>query len=53
MEDIAEEPVVDIDSCDKKNALAVVEYIDDLYAYYKKAEVHVFLALSRLFELLF
>lgn len=41
MEDIAEEPVVDIDSCDKKNTLAVVEYIDDLYAHYKKAEVLV------------
>ncbi|XP_062165557.1 G2/mitotic-specific cyclin-2-like [Alnus glutinosa] len=38
MEDIAEEPVLDIDSCDKKNQLAVVEYIDDLYTYYKQAE---------------
>ncbi|KAG2692933.1 hypothetical protein I3843_08G073800 [Carya illinoinensis] len=38
MEDVAEEPVFDIDSCDKKNTLAVVEYIDDLYAHYKKAE---------------
>ncbi|XP_041021605.1 G2/mitotic-specific cyclin-2 isoform X4 [Juglans microcarpa x Juglans regia] len=38
MEDIGEEPVVDIDSCDKKNTLAVVEYIDDLYVHYKKAE---------------
>lgn len=39
MEDIAEEPVVDIDGCDKRNPLAVVEYIDDLYRNYKKAEV--------------
>lgn len=39
MEDLAEEPVVDIDSSDKKNQLSVVEYIDDLYAYYKKVEV--------------
>ncbi|XP_059637619.1 G2/mitotic-specific cyclin-2-like [Cornus florida] len=39
MEDIAEEPVVEIDSRDKKNPLAVVEYIDDIYAYYRKAEV--------------
>lgn len=39
MEDISEEPVVDIDSCDMKNPLAVVEYIDDIYAYYKRAEV--------------
>uniref|UniRef100_A0A2N9G424 B-like cyclin n=1 Tax=Fagus sylvatica TaxID=28930 RepID=A0A2N9G424_FAGSY len=38
MEDIDEEPVIDIDSGDKKNTLAVVEYIDDLYTHYKKAE---------------
>ncbi|KAL2523114.1 Cyclin-B2-4 [Forsythia ovata] len=37
MEDIdGEEPVVDIDSSDKKNPLAFVEYIDDIYAYFKK-----------------
>lgn len=39
MEDIPEKPVSDIDSADKKNPLAVVEYIDDLYAYYKRVEV--------------
>ncbi|KAJ9186347.1 hypothetical protein P3X46_001927 [Hevea brasiliensis] len=38
MEDVVEEPFVDIDSCDKKNPLAVVEYIDDLYNFYKKAK---------------
>uniref|UniRef100_A0A5B7A233 Putative cyclin n=1 Tax=Davidia involucrata TaxID=16924 RepID=A0A5B7A233_DAVIN len=38
MEDIDEEQVVDIDSSDKRNPLAVIEYIDDIYAYYKKAE---------------
>ncbi|KAJ4702281.1 Cyclin [Melia azedarach] len=38
MEDVAEEPVMDIDSEEKKNPLAVVEYIDDIYAFYKKAE---------------
>ncbi|KAF3446895.1 hypothetical protein FNV43_RR12075 [Rhamnella rubrinervis] len=38
MEDLAEEPVVDIDSSDKNNQLSVVEYIDDLYTYYKKVE---------------
>lgn len=38
MEDIAEEPVVDIDSCDAKNPLAVVDYIEDLYSYYRKME---------------
>lgn len=43
MKDVAEEEtaVIDIDSCDKENPLAVVEYIDDLYAYYKKIEVRV------------
>ncbi|XP_022895161.1 cyclin-B2-3-like isoform X2 [Olea europaea var. sylvestris] len=40
MEDIddVEEPVVDIDTDDKKNPLAAVEYIDDMYSYYKKTE---------------
>uniref|UniRef100_A0A5B7A5A8 Putative cyclin n=1 Tax=Davidia involucrata TaxID=16924 RepID=A0A5B7A5A8_DAVIN len=38
MEDIDDEPVMDIDSIDKRNPLAVFEYIDDIYAYYKKAE---------------
>ncbi|KAH9615432.1 hypothetical protein KSS87_002051 [Heliosperma pusillum] len=37
MEDI-DELVLDIDSCDKENPLAVTEYIDDIYAYYKKVE---------------
>ena len=39
MEDVVEEPVIDIDNCDSKDPLAVVEYIDDLYKFYKKAEV--------------
>ncbi|KAF3621061.1 putative U-box domain-containing protein 15-like [Capsicum annuum] len=38
MEDTEDWSVVDIDSFDKKNELTVVEYIDDIYAYYKKAE---------------
>ncbi|KAI3962475.1 hypothetical protein MKW92_016632, partial [Papaver armeniacum] len=38
MEDIVEEPILDIDSCDSKNTLAVVDYIDDIYAHYKKTE---------------
>ncbi|XP_011013911.1 PREDICTED: G2/mitotic-specific cyclin-2-like isoform X3 [Populus euphratica] len=38
MEDVEEEPVLDIDGCDKRDPLAVVEYIDDLYNFYKKAE---------------
>ncbi|TYJ35911.1 hypothetical protein E1A91_A05G270800v1 [Gossypium mustelinum] len=40
MEDVDDDddPLVDIDNCDKTNPLAVVEYIDDLYQFYKKAE---------------
>nr|KYP44466.1 Cyclin-B2-3 [Cajanus cajan] len=37
MEDV-EEPVMDIDACDRKDPLAVVEYIDDLYRFYKDTE---------------
>lgn len=39
MEDIFEEPVVDIDISDTKKPLAAVEYVAELYAYYKKMEV--------------
>ncbi|KAF3672358.1 G2/mitotic-specific cyclin-2 [Capsicum annuum] len=39
MEDAKDWSVVDIDSSDKKNELTVVEYIDDIYAYYKKDEI--------------
>ncbi|GMN28748.1 hypothetical protein TIFTF001_002149 [Ficus carica] len=39
MEDIAEkEPVADIDSSDAKNPLAVVDYVEDIYAFYSKTE---------------
>ncbi|CAA0836797.1 Cyclin-B2-3 [Striga hermonthica] len=38
MEDIFEETVADIDGGDVKDPLAVVEYVEDLYAYYKKME---------------
>ncbi|THG08186.1 hypothetical protein TEA_019012 [Camellia sinensis var. sinensis] len=38
MEDTTDDPVDDIDTSDKRNPLAVVEYIDDIYAYYKKVE---------------
>ncbi|ANM61005.1 CYCLIN B2;4 [Arabidopsis thaliana] len=33
-----EESVMDIDSCDKNNPLSVVEYINDIYCFYKKNE---------------
>ena len=39
MEDLVKEPVMDIDGSDNKNSLAVVEYIDEIYAYYRKTEV--------------
>ncbi|XP_039041744.1 G2/mitotic-specific cyclin-2-like isoform X2 [Hibiscus syriacus] len=38
MEDFDEDPLLDIDNCDISNSLAVVEYIGDLYKFYKKAE---------------
>jgi len=38
MEDV-QEPVLDIDACDRKDPLAVVEYVDDIYILYKKIEV--------------
>lgn len=37
--DKEEERVIDIDACDEKNPLAVVEYINDIYTFYKKFEV--------------
>ena len=39
MEDIDGEPVMDIDGPDAKNPLAVVEYVEELYAYYRRIEV--------------
>lgn len=46
MEDSAEEEtVMDIDSSDKNNSLAVVEYINDLYDFYKNNEVITFVPL--------
>lgn len=39
MEDIVEEPILDIDSYDANNPLAVVEYIEDLHSHYRRIEV--------------
>uniref|UniRef100_A0A0E0HVS3 Cyclin N-terminal domain-containing protein n=1 Tax=Oryza nivara TaxID=4536 RepID=A0A0E0HVS3_ORYNI len=39
MEDI-EEAAPDIDSCDANNSLAVVEYVDEIYSFYRRSEVH-------------
>lgn len=33
------EQIVDIDAVDAKNELAAVEYVEDLYRFYKEAEV--------------
>ncbi|XP_069150425.1 G2/mitotic-specific cyclin-2-like [Solanum lycopersicum] len=38
MEDVFEEALIDIDNDDAKNPLAGVEYVGDLYAYYRKME---------------
>lgn len=37
--DKEEERVINIDACDEKNPLAVVEYIDDMHRFYKESEV--------------
>lgn len=34
------EQIVDIDAGDANNELAAVEYIEDIYSFYKEAEVH-------------
>ena len=33
------EEIVDIDSVDAKNDLAAVEYVEDIYSFYKSVEV--------------
>ncbi|XP_057977186.1 G2/mitotic-specific cyclin-2-like isoform X2 [Malania oleifera] len=38
MKDLCEDPVMDIDTCDVKNPLEIVDYVEDIYAYYKKME---------------
>uniref|UniRef100_A0A1J3K6C5 Cyclin-B2-1 n=1 Tax=Noccaea caerulescens TaxID=107243 RepID=A0A1J3K6C5_NOCCA len=40
MEDVSvEEPILDIDVSDAKNTLAAVEYVKDLYSFYRKMEM--------------
>ncbi|XP_020248148.1 G2/mitotic-specific cyclin-2-like [Asparagus officinalis] len=39
MEDLVAESAMDIDKCDANNPMAVVEYVDDIYNYYKRVEV--------------
>ncbi|KAK1613396.1 hypothetical protein QYE76_037069 [Lolium multiflorum] len=38
MEDSEEEVAPDIDSCDAGNSLAVVEYVDEIYSFYRRSE---------------
>ncbi|PON66236.1 Cyclin [Parasponia andersonii] len=38
MEDVEEEPVMDIDSDNLKDPLSVVEYVNEIYAHYRKTE---------------
>nr|XP_043607836.1 G2/mitotic-specific cyclin-2-like [Erigeron canadensis] len=38
-EDICEESLLDIDDADRDDPLSVVEYIDDIYAHYRKQEI--------------
>ncbi|KAF7099001.1 hypothetical protein CFC21_100691 [Triticum aestivum] len=38
MEDTEEEEMPDIDSCDVGNSLAVVEYVDEIYSFYRRTE---------------
>lgn len=40
MEDIFEEPIIDIDVSDNGDHLAVVDYVEDLYAHYRSMEVY-------------
>ncbi|WOL16781.1 G2/mitotic-specific cyclin-2-like isoform X2 [Canna indica] len=39
MEDIVMETIPDIDICDREDPLAVVDYVEDLYSFYRKTEV--------------
>lgn len=39
MEEDLDEEMIDLDTPDKKNQLAVTEYINDIYAFYRKTEV--------------
>lgn len=45
MEDIIveneKEPIFDIDGYDANNSLAVVEFVEDLYEFYRKTEVKI------------
>ncbi|XP_020084579.1 cyclin-B2-1-like isoform X2 [Ananas comosus] len=39
MEDLVEEPIPDIDGFDSSNPLAAVDYVEEIYSFYKRTEV--------------
>lgn len=41
MEDLVEEPIPDIDSFDSSNPLAAVDYVEEIYRFYKRTEVEL------------
>lgn len=46
MEDIFEDPILDIDDGDSRNPLVVTEYVDDIYSYYRRMELLNFSIIS-------
>ncbi|KAJ0556729.1 hypothetical protein HanIR_Chr07g0317161 [Helianthus annuus] len=48
MEDSSEESVVHIDVCDVGNQLVVVEYVKDLYGYYRSMELKFIAIMKKL-----
>ncbi|KAK1322349.1 Cyclin-B2-2 [Acorus calamus] len=38
MEDVVVDPIPDIDICDANNPLAVIDYVEDIYKFYREAE---------------
>lgn len=39
MENLAVEMIPDIDSCDSKDPLAAVDYVEEIYSFYRQIEV--------------
>lgn len=49
MEKRQKEKIVDIDSADAENDLAAVEYVEDIYSFYKSVEVSTLLIIHEFF----
>lgn len=41
MEDLEAKLLMEIDSCDSNNPLAVVNYVNDIYSFYREREVNI------------